>query len=188
MWLPDFLNSYINNRFGSKRSMLNALKHEVLGSLGIYRKFSLSELTCKPERYVFVCAGNICRSPLAEAQAKALGANAVSFGLDTRGDDEADPRAREIAERYGLNLSSHRTTKAEWYVPEPGDLVVAMEPEHLKLYRKTGLSVPIVLLGTAGIRNSYFIADPYSTGPVFFEKCEVDVMRFTTQLVAHGKS
>jgi protein-tyrosine phosphatase len=64
---------------------------------------------------LFVCLGNICRSPLAEA---ALRAQAVAQGLaltiDSAGTSglhagqPADPRAIAEAARHGIDLSAHR--------------------------------------------------------------------------------
>jgi protein-tyrosine phosphatase len=67
-------------------------------------------------RLIFVCMGNICRSPLAEVLAKA---SLVRSGLGerlevvSRGthayhlDHPADPRSIAVAERHGLDLSQH---------------------------------------------------------------------------------
>jgi protein-tyrosine phosphatase len=67
-------------------------------------------------RLIFVCMGNICRSPLAEVLAKAsLVRSGLSERLEvvSRGthayhlDHPADPRSIAVAERHGLDLSQH---------------------------------------------------------------------------------
>lgn len=186
MWLPEFLNKYINNRYGSKRALLNNIKYSFYGMLGFYSDYSIDSVPFKPQRYVFVCAGNICRSPIAEATAKAEGANAISFGLDTRGGDGPDPRALAYARKNGLSVDEHITTTAEHYKPMPGDLVVAMEPKHLQMYQEQGFKEPIVLLGTTTGRKKYFIADPYNTNPTFFDDCEGVVVKYTKKLISYG--
>ncbi|HXW53522.1 MAG TPA: low molecular weight phosphotyrosine protein phosphatase, partial [Myxococcota bacterium] len=66
---------------------------------------------------LFVCRGNICRSPLAQAvfehEVRARGLTKI-FYCDSRGThgDQigkgADPRAQMVATMHGLDLSSHR--------------------------------------------------------------------------------
>ncbi|HPI86552.1 MAG TPA: low molecular weight protein-tyrosine-phosphatase [Bacteroidales bacterium] len=66
-------------------------------------------------KILFVCLGNICRSPLAEAifthKAKQLGlnveANSAGFESFHRG-DPADPRSVAVARAHGIDLSEHR--------------------------------------------------------------------------------
>lgn len=65
-------------------------------------------------KILFVCLGNICRSPLAEAimadkiKKLKLDAEVDSAGFETfhRG-DPADPRSVEVAARHGIRLSDH---------------------------------------------------------------------------------
>ena len=74
-------------------------------------------MTVKPA-VLFVCLGNICRSPLAEA---ALKAEAARIGLDVQVDsagvgswhvgEPPDPRARATAKRHGLDISDYRARK-----------------------------------------------------------------------------
>jgi len=74
----------------------------------------------EPLRVLFVCLGNICRSPLAEALVRK---QAVQRGLDRHfvfgsagtGDWNlglpADPRIVSLADCHGLDLSRHRATQ-----------------------------------------------------------------------------
>lgn len=69
---------------------------------------------------LFVCLGNICRSPLAEA---AFRAEAEHAGLAVRVDsagfepfhvgDPPDPRAISTAARFGIDISGYRVRIAE---------------------------------------------------------------------------
>ena len=66
------------------------------------------------KKILFVCLGNICRSPMAEtimqAMAKEAGREA-EFELDSAGliayheDEEADPRMRQHAARHGYHIT-----------------------------------------------------------------------------------
>ncbi|RME81554.1 MAG: low molecular weight phosphotyrosine protein phosphatase [Zetaproteobacteria bacterium] len=89
-----------------------------------------------PKRVLFVCLGNICRSPLAWALAQQEAArlgldNRLTFGSAGLGDwhigKPADPRARAAARRHGLDLRAHRARqlrsedRARWDVFVPMD-------------------------------------------------------------------
>ncbi|MDN3648155.1 low molecular weight phosphatase family protein [Reinekea marina] len=188
IWLPKFIENFINDHFGSKKGLLKLCYHNVLAAFGCYRKYSIENLSIVPERYVFVCAGNICRSPLGEVVAKSMGMQAISFGLDTRGGDKADPRAIEYAETLNLSLAEHITTKTESYNPQPGDVIVAMEPKHIAMYKNTNLKQPIILLGMHGKGKKPFIHDPYCTTDLYFKKVEYLVVEKTKALVNHGQN
>src|SRR5262245_32712927 len=95
-------------------------------------------MTIRPMRILFVCSGNICRSPLAEAifkhQAEEAGAGG-RFVVDSAGThgyhegERADPRTRRVGERHGLEVTSIarevRPTDFEEF-----DLIVAMDRGH----------------------------------------------------------
>jgi protein-tyrosine phosphatase len=87
---------------------------------------------------LFVCLGNICRSPLAEA---ALKAEAERLGLDVEVDSAGtgdwhlgyppDPRAAAVAVRNGIDISQRR---ARLVTPEDFarfDHVIALDEQNL---------------------------------------------------------
>ena len=84
------LTQYISDNFSSKRGLIAALKYKLLYLFGFYRVYQHIDFNTV-SRLVFVCSGNICRSPFGEYIAKAKGLNAVSYGLQCRGGDKADP-------------------------------------------------------------------------------------------------
>ena len=60
----------------------------------------------------FVCQGNICRSPFAEALARRVfnhGATLLSAGFDKREGRATPPQAQEAAAQLGVDLSGHRS-------------------------------------------------------------------------------
>jgi protein-tyrosine-phosphatase len=79
-------------------------------------------------KILFVCAGNICRSPFAEGLARRLAAQRgldvefASAGEIALDGDRCPPDAVAVAKEYGVDLSSHRarrltTDKADKVVP-----------------------------------------------------------------------
>ncbi len=165
------INYWIKKKFGSKKGMLRFFYHQLLLKLGFYRRYKNIDFT-KINRLVFACSGNICRSPFAEAAARKYGINSISFGLDTRGGDPADPRAIDIGNKMQLDLTSHRTKRIEQYFPLEGDLLIIMEPQHLKMIPESLSGVPVTILGLWLKKQNAYIHDPYNSCDQYFEDCE----------------
>jgi protein-tyrosine-phosphatase len=90
----------------------------------------LSLFTPAPLRLLFVCQGNICRSPMAEALAQARFGDRVaaeSAGI-TPVYDGATLEAEAAMEERGLDISDHRSRSVFDLDLEEFDLVVALTP------------------------------------------------------------
>lgn len=87
-------------------------------------------------RIVFLCTGNTCRSPLAEAALRAaLGPDAArvdvrSAGLAAGAGTPASPASVDVAGRAGLDLSAHRAQRATAALVAGADRVFGMERSH----------------------------------------------------------
>lgn len=174
---------WIKHTFGSKKGMLRFFYFQFLLRVGFFRRYKNIDFT-KINRLVFACAGNICRSPFAEAAARKHGVNCMSFGLDTRGGDPADPRAIEIGRQMRLDLDSHVSQTLSSYKPEPGDLLVVMEPLHLKMLPESLRNSPVTLVGFWLQSPIAYLHDPFNTTLEYFEKCEHIVKISVDNLVA----
>jgi protein-tyrosine phosphatase len=89
------------------------------------------------KRILFVCSGNTCRSPLAEAIAKQVLPGRLDFDVEiaSAGTSALDgsPASRnsvEVAERHGLDLSPHRSRLLTRELLHDADLVVTMGVRH----------------------------------------------------------
>lgn len=96
-------------------------------------------------RVLFVCLGNICRSPTAEAVLRALAAReAPELGIEVDSAGTAgyhvgeppDPRTRQAAARRGYDLSSLRARMVEPRDFERFDLILAMDRENLRVLQR----------------------------------------------------
>lgn len=92
---------------------------------------------------IFVCWGNICRSPMAEFVARKVFANE---GLDARitsagvSDEEhggpMDSRARSVLKSHGYPCSGHNAHQIDGSEIMSADLVIAAEPRHIQMMKR----------------------------------------------------
>jgi protein-tyrosine-phosphatase len=166
---------------------LQLIVSEIQRLFGVYKEFQIFNKS-EIKRLVFVCSGNICRSPLGECVAKSAGMHADSFGLDTRGGDGADPRAIEYAAQKAMDLTVHITKRLVDYKPKAGDLLIGMEPRHVYMLRKHfSKQLPVTLLGLWLEDPRAYLHDPYNTNPVFFYDTSLRIELATLNLIDHMK-
>jgi protein-tyrosine phosphatase len=134
-----------------------------------------------PKRVLFVCSGNICRSPLAEALFKSIAREAglgERFVVDSAGThgyhegDPADPRTRQVGRLHGLSVDSiARSVVDEDF--DRHDLIIAMDRGHrreLMSRAGAGRSATIRLMREFDPgAGEHDVADPYYGGEEGFE-------------------
>lgn len=85
-------------------------------------------------RVLFVCTGNICRSPVAEQVARerfgVFGVDTSSAGTRAIDGDIMPPQAEGIARGLGADPSRHRAERLNRAQIERADLVIALAREH----------------------------------------------------------
>jgi protein-tyrosine phosphatase len=173
---------YINDNYGSKRGLLNGVKGQLWHGMGNYRSLRMIDWELV-DRLIFICHGNICRSPLAEVCAQSLGAKAESFGLLCRDGRTADPRAIRYAANVNLDFSKHRTRNIAGLKAGVTDLLVVMEPGHLQgLSNAVSGAAQVTLAGLWLPNPQPYIHDPYSANDKYFSRCEGAVMTATEVL------
>jgi protein-tyrosine phosphatase len=150
-------------------------------------------------RVCFVCTGNICRSPMAEAVFHARVADAGLDGLveaDSAGTggwhegEGADPRTLAVLEENGYDLDhTARRFRPSWF--SRLDLVIALDAEHLRELRRLAPSeqdaAKVRLLRSydpAAGRADLDVPDPYYGGADGFEECLEMVEAASTGLLA----
>lgn len=93
--------SRLDRGYGGKRPFLFHLITSVQTQLPPWNRLRRPEWH-RVERFVFVCNGNICRSPYAAAKAASLGLRSASAGLATKNGCPASEAARKHALWRGL--------------------------------------------------------------------------------------
>ncbi len=135
---------------------------------------------------LFVCLGNICRSPLAEAalcfEAQARG---VSLAVDSAGTGDwhvggpPDPRAQAIARMHGIEIGHYRARQVERSDFARFSHIVALDHDNLGNLRRlrpvASRAQLSLLLDHVPGRAGEPVADPYFGGPEGFAATWSDV-------------
>ncbi len=89
------------------------------------------------KKLLFVCSGNTCRSPLAEAIARKLFREGTSEKIDVSSAGStavdgvpASPLAVEVAGKHSIDLSQHKARLLSRRFVESADLIIAMSWKH----------------------------------------------------------
>lgn len=176
--------------YGGRRAYAAHLSARALYALGKFR--SAENIAWDAiARLVFVCHGNICRSPYASARARALGVKAISFGLDASDGMHADESASQNALVRRLDLSIHCSARLRAPVLAQGDLIVVFEPGQLSRMREKSIAglAGITLLGIWTQPTRPYIHDPYGRSDRYFQSCfsaiDRNVQELVTRITAH---
>ncbi len=160
----------MTEQHGRKQAWVRHHASSWLRRLGLYADYQTFDAS-RVLRLVFVCAGNVCRSRYAEARARALGVEAVSFGLSADGISPPDSTAVEAARRRGLELLPRASRRARDVRPTSADLLVAMEPHQARALRRAHPRAQVTLLGLWCRSPRPVLADPYGLSDAYFDTC-----------------
>jgi len=166
---------------------------DVSSRLGIRSREIRKTLSRRIRSVLFVCQGNVCRSPLAAAyfyaRLKERGAEIAvrSAGLDTTPGKEAHPLATTVARENNLSLQAHLTTSLSSELVAEADLIVVMESVHSStlLQKHPEAAGKVVQLGYFNNGLSTDIADPFGGTRQDFDVCYNAIQRSCDNLLRY---
>ena len=134
----------------------------------------------QPLRVLFVCLGNICRSPLAEVVVKAVAEEkGIShlFHFESAGTGSwhvgggADPRSASKALEKGLSLEHHHAQQITQRNIEDWDIFVAMDNDNRRNLMALGAAPESIIMmrDFEGVTPAPDVPDPYYGGEHGFE-------------------
>ncbi len=149
-------------------------------------------------RILFVCLGNICRSPTAEVVFRAVASREapdIVLEVDSAGTagyhvgEAPDRRTRQAAARRGYDLSALQARVVEPRDFEDFDLILAMDRENLRALERRApaqararLRLFLEFAPESGISE---VPDPYYGGPNGFEDVLDLIEAASRGLIAH---
>jgi len=147
----------------------------------------VNELSKPPRSILFICKGNICRSPFADRLAKKMFDDTLrhkvaidSAGLDVKSPCPSPQNAIEAAAGFGIDLQDHRSKPFKAEMVHDFDMIVAMETGQYKALAKNSAASHAELFLLPFFENKnmhpsgyerYNLADPYGKSLEEFNRC-----------------
>ena len=153
----------------------------------------------RPPSLLFVCLGNICRSPLAEAAFRDAAARAgLEAVADSAGTGEwhvghpPDPRSQAVTARHGIDISGYRARRVRGDDFRSFDHILALDPQNLRDLHviapaDTSARLALLLDHVPG-RAGQAVRDPYYGSEADFDAVWDDARAAADALVAMLRS
>ena len=125
------------------------------------------------KRYIFICSGNTCRSPMAEGifkkllAEKGMDAEVLSAGISTLDGMPPSENAVKAAAKYGADISSHRSRMLRSDMMKDGTVYLCMTRTHSAILKSAGIDDESIRV--------LDVSDPYGGDEDVYENCAEEI-------------
>ena len=138
---------------------------------------------------LFVCTGNICRSPIAEGLAPVKGSalgltihakSAGTLGLQNR---NADPKSVKVCKEIGVDIVQHRSQGLSNELVDWATYILVMERRHARHVRQHFPNAGNKILELGSFGGMAEVPDPIGGWIFKFRKCRKQIDRCLTSFL-----
>ncbi|MGB4661594.1 MAG: low molecular weight protein arginine phosphatase [Mobilitalea sp.] len=141
----------------------------------------------KYQKIIFVCTGNTCRSPIAEAIFKNLekvsDIKVISRGLVVLFAEPLNPKAEIIIKKHDLDLSNHVSKGLKASDIDENTIILTMTESQKKKVLELYPEVKEVFTIKEYAGESGDVADPYGGTLMDYEECYIELGRLVKKSV-----